>query len=307
MIRRAWIAAVAAAVILGWWWHSTTPPTGEPASAPNPADPTSTAPRQESTQLAAAAPTSPERSTPPAPSTRDAAQRDPGSIYAEALQRDFACAELPLTAPAEQSWTLGLPEAQIEAATRQRAAALAWATRECAGSSAAARELRRRDAVHAAEQAGDPWARLALLTESDSELHDAHHADALREALRSVLPAALAEPDPARYTLIGAALLALETESNSWSARHNSDWMLWPLLACDLGADCRADSTIMHSLCLRHDLCGYHNLHSALRDGLWPPLLEPALEQQRQTLLAQLRTGGAGLLDPAMRHDGDAP
>ena len=41
--------------------------------------------------------------------------------------------------------------------------------------------------------------------------------------------------------------------------------MIWPLVACDLGADCGRDSPFMRGLCLQRGLCGYPDAASALR------------------------------------------
>ncbi|MBL8244244.1 MAG: hypothetical protein JNL89_08645, partial [Rhodanobacteraceae bacterium] len=141
----------------------------------------------------------------------------------------------------------------------------------------------------------DPWARLAQVASQkhDRALNDAQ-IDELRRALDAVLPAALAEPDPVLFAMIDRAIESAP-QALGERAAGSAQAMIWPLVACDLGAECGPDSDFMRRLCLQEALCGYPDVASALRDGLWPMGSAEHFEQRRRTLLAQLRAGGAGV------------
>lgn len=289
------LAAIISAAI--WWGWSTRPSSGSQATAQPPPVPATTAPPT------AADPAPPEQgaSTPqPAPDATpahppDLDPRAAQAAFRQALQRVWTCGD---EAPADdlaEDWALGLPPAQLERARAERAAAIDWARRVCTGLPQALRTLEFKAAASAALRAGDPWARLAQVASQkhDRALDDAQ-IDELRRALEAVLPAALAEPDPMQFAMIERAIEGAPQALGERVA-GSAQAMIWPLAACDLGADCGPDSDFMRRLCLQDGLCGYPDVASALRDGRWPMGSAEHFEQRRRTLLAQLRAGGAGV------------
>lgn len=297
MTRRMGWLLVIAIIAAAWWVWATRPSSGPQATAqPLPAPATTALPTATHP-----APPAPETSAPQ--NERDAAPTQPAGMdpraaqaaFREALQRGWNCrAEAPADDLAED-WALGLPPAQLERARAERAAAIDWARRVCTGLPQALRTLEFKAAASAALRAGDPWARLAQVASQkhDRALNDAQ-IDELRRALDAVLPAALAEPDPVLFAMIERAI---ESAPQALGERvaGSAQAMIWPLVACDLGAECGPDSDFMRRLCLQEALCGYPDVASALRDGLWPMGSAEHFEQRRRTLLAQLRAGGAGV------------
>lgn len=297
MTRRTGWLLVIAIIAAAWWAWATRPSSGPQASAqPRPVPATTALPTATHP-----APPAPETSAPQ--DERDAAPAQPPGMdpraaqaaFREALQRGWNCRD---EAPADdlaEDWALGLPPAQLERARAERAAAIEWDRQVCGGMSDALRALQLKAAASAALSAGDPWARLAQVASQkhDRALDDAQ-IDELRRALYAVLPAALAKPDPMQFAMIERAIEGAPQELGERVA-GSAQAMIWPLVACDLGAECGPDSDFMRRLCLQDGLCGYPDVASALRDGLWPMGSAEHFEQRRRTLLAQLRAGGAGV------------
>lgn len=296
-----WLVVMGIVVAGIGWWNSGAQPGPEPsmqgstvATAGAIPDASVVAPgapgEPPAAEPAGAAPEASATTPAPRSASADAARAD----FRRELQRDWACSDWAESDAGKDDWALGLPPEQIERAQADRAAALEWARRSCGSDTDDRRELALKDAVSAALRAGDPWARLAsIAAREQAKLPDAAQVDELRQALQAVLPQALAEPDPLSFAMIDLAI--------DRARRHlgrqvgTSDHMIWPLVACDLGADCGRDSPFMRGLCLQRGLCGYPDAASALRDGLWPQAWAEMYEQQRQDLLARLRAGGAGV------------
>lgn len=295
--RASWLLMVGIIAAAIWWgWPARQSPGPKPTRQSHPV-PATTAPPLE----AHAAPPAQEASAPQHPPGAAPAQppgmdpRAAQTAFRQALQRVWTCRD---EAPAEdlaEDWALGLPPAQLERARAERAAAVEWDRQVCGGMPDALRALQLKAVANAALRAGDPWARLAEVASQkhDRALDDAQ-IDELRRALEAVLPAALAEPDPMLFAMIDRAI---ERAPQALGERvaGSAQAMLWPLAACDLGADCGPDSDFMRRLCLQDGLCGYPDVAGALRDGRWPHAWAETYERQRQALLARLRAGGAGV------------
>lgn len=300
MTRRVGALLLIAIIAAAWWAWATRPPSGPQATAPPQPDPATTAlpPAADPAPPAREASAPPEEPDAASAQPRDMDPRAAQTAFREALQRGWNCRDEAPADELEDGWAIGLPPAQLERARAERAAAVDWARRVCTGLPQALRTLEFKAAASAALRAGDPWARLAQVASQkhDQALDDAQ-IDELRRALEAVLPAALAEPDPVLFAMIDRAIERAPQPLGE-RVRGSVQAMIWPLVACDLGAECGPDSDFMRRLCLQDGLCGYPDVASALRDGLWPMGSAEQFEHRRRALLAQLRAGGAGVFDP---------
>ncbi|MCB1614334.1 MAG: hypothetical protein KDI60_21605 [Xanthomonadales bacterium] len=82
---------------------------------------------------------------------------------------------------------------------------------------------------------------------------------------------------------------------------------LWPLVACDLGADCGPGSRILDLSCATYSFgmtCGYDSLESAYRDNMQPHQWQ-RLDQRRNEILNRLRSGQtSSMFDPPTERTG---
>ena len=84
---------------------------------------------------------------------------------------------------------------------------------------------------------------------------------------------------------------------------------LWPLVACDLGADCGPGSRLLDLSCATAWFgmtCGYDSLEAAYRDNMQPQQWQ-RLDQRRNEILNRLRNGQtAGMFDPPPERTGSS-
>ena len=82
---------------------------------------------------------------------------------------------------------------------------------------------------------------------------------------------------------------------------------LWPLVACDLGADCGPGSRLLDLSCATAWFgmtCGYDSLEAAYRDNMQPQQWQ-RLDQRRNEIVNRLRNGQtAGMFDPPPERTG---
>jgi hypothetical protein len=192
-----------------------------------------------------------------------------------------------------------LPQ-ELAAAERQAMAeAAARLTAGCPAPITDKAEQRRRGEeaqamLAAAQAAGDLYARLELSSAS-------RDTAALSVQARAVLYDAVLSGDPeAIARLWRVENLARRGQPLDLDGQF-VDFMLWPLVACDLGLDCGPGSRALDRACLElGNGCGYPSLDALVRDRS-PSWLYNLTDQRRRELVERIRSGQiAGMFDPVV-------
>ncbi|MGE4073049.1 MAG: hypothetical protein AB7E72_17920 [Lysobacterales bacterium] len=149
------------------------------------------------------------------------------------------------------------------------------------------------DATAAAAQAGNLLARVRLESRKPRARRNFDDTRALMiEALRAGDLEAISE--------LGWLELGLPG-TNPYVGHLVNPLDLWPLVACDLGADCGPGSRLLDLSCATAWFgmtCGYNSLESAYRDNM-PSHVWQRLDQRRNEILNRLRSGQTdGMFDP---------
>lgn len=137
---------------------------------------------------------------------------------------------------------------------------------------------------HQAAMAGDP---LATLLDLSAAPGDTDHAQPLIDAFLQALTSA----DPARWQALSDAERNLAWADRPLLPRGANSELIWTLVGCDLGLDCRAGSAALDRLCLDLEACAYPNVESAIVDALWAQGDVDRFQQARRQLAERIRRG----------------
>ncbi len=149
------------------------------------------------------------------------------------------------------------------------------------------------DAIAAAAQAGNLLARVRLESRKPRARRNL-------DDTRALMIEALSSGDLEAISELGWLELGLPG-TNPYVGHLVNPLDLWPLVACDLGADCRPGSRILDLSCATAWFgmtCSYDSLESAYRDNMQPHVWQ-RLDQRRNEILSRLRSGQTdGMFDP---------